>query len=143
KNDPLLILAEPKLIQLKDKFEETAILAKRNDNDVLYLDVIEPSQVLRFAAHAGQQKPIYSSSSGRAMLALMSEHEAKRILTRSEIRKHSPQTIVDIDTICSRIKDGKKRGWHVVIGEYRLDTTAISVGFKFGGEEYAITLGAP
>lgn len=141
--DPILALAAPVLAELRDQLAETAILAKRDGSEVLYLDVAEPTQVLRFAAHAGQRKPLYSAASGRAMLGLFDAEARRRLIAQLEPQHHSPATLVDPGEIAEQIDMGAARGWHVVVGEYRSDTTAVASGFRFGGEEYAFVIGAP
>lgn len=141
--DPILALASPVLAELRDQLAETAILAKRDGVEVLYLDVAEPTQVLRFAAHAGQRKPVHSAASGRAMLALMDPATRHALIAQLELQHYSPATLVDPRAIEEQVEYGARLGWHVVIGEYRSDTTAIAVGFRFGGEEYAFVIGAP
>lgn len=141
--DPILALAAPVLADLCSQLAETAILAKRDGVEVLYLDVAEPTQVLRFAAHAGQRKPIHSAASGRAMLALMEPATREALIRQLELQHYSPATLVDPKAIAEQVEIGVRQGWHVVVGEYRSDTTAIAVGFRFGGEEYAFVIGAP
>ncbi len=143
RQDPVLALVAPVLAELRDQLAETAILAKREGMEALYLDVAEPTQVLRFAAHAGQLKPLHSAASGRAMLGLMPEAERRSLVEKLDLQRYSTTTLVDAEAVLEEIAAGERRGWHIAVGEYRSDTTAIAAGFRLGGEEYALIVGAP
>jgi DNA-binding IclR family transcriptional regulator len=143
RNDPVLALTASSLAAIRDQSNETAILAKRDGLEVLYLAVAEPDRVLRFAAYAGQRKPIHSASSGRALLGLMPPAERAALIDRLERRRFSKTTLVDPDDIEAAIRRGIKHGWHVSIGEYQADTTAVAAAFRLGGEDYAFVVGGP
>src|SRR5690606_24843312 len=93
--------------------------------------------------YAGQIKPIHSAASGRALLALVDELERGRLLKRLQLKAFSEHTITDVDILLKMIRDGEKRGYHVAIGEYQLETSAIAVGFEYTGECYALLIGGP
>ncbi|MDO9403778.1 MAG: IclR family transcriptional regulator [Polaromonas sp.] len=141
--DPILALAAPTLAALRDELGETAILAKRDGIEVLYLDAVESTQVLRFSAHAGQRKPMHSAASGRAMLALLDPATRNALIAKFELQRYSTTTLIDPAEINVEVERGAARGWHLAVGEYRSDTTSIAAGFRFGGEEYAFVVGAP
>src|SRR5690606_3625319 len=48
RHDPILSMMSDVLPDISGQTGETAILAKREENHVLYLDVIEPDRTLRF-----------------------------------------------------------------------------------------------
>jgi DNA-binding IclR family transcriptional regulator len=143
RNDPILALTAHALADIRDRTSETAILAKRDGLEVLYLAVAEPDRVLRFAAYAGQRKPIHSASSGRALLGLMAPDERADLVARLERRRFSDTTLVEPGDIEAAIRRGITQGWHVSIGEYQADTTAIAASFRLDGEDYALVVGGP
>jgi IclR family acetate operon transcriptional repressor len=143
RNDPILVLAEPRLKAIRDACGETAILAKRDGLQVLYLAVAEPDHVLRFAAHAGQRKPMHSAASGRALIGLMDPSDRVTFIGSLERHRYSDRTTIDPDQIAAAVEHGNARGWHVAVGEYQADTTSIAAAFRFGTEEYAFLIGAP
>lgn len=142
-HDPILSLMSGVLQHVCERSGETAILAKREGDEVLYLDVVEPDRTLRFSAYAGQVKPIHSAASGRALLALMEHPERARLMKGLKLKAFSEHTITDLDRLMKEITEGVDRGYHVAIGEYQLETAAIAVGFEAGGECYALLIGGP
>jgi IclR family acetate operon transcriptional repressor len=143
RHDPILPLVADVLQKISDETGETAIIAKQEENHVLYLDVVEPDRTLRFSAYAGQVKPMHSAASGRALLALQPVDDQNRVLSQLKLEAFSAQTVTRLDDLKQLITDGQKRGYHVAIGEYQPDTTAIAAGFRFGTECYALIVGGP
>ncbi|OWT54839.1 IclR family transcriptional regulator [Candidimonas nitroreducens] len=143
RHDPVLSLVSEELHQISAQTGETAILAKREEHHVLYLEVVEPDRTLRFSAYAGQIKPMHSAASGRALLALIDEEARSQVLQQLDRVAYSDLTITDLGRLRQAISDGEAAGYHVAIGEYQSDTTAIAVGFKFGTECYALLVGGP
>lgn len=143
RHDPLLSIMSEVLNRISEKSGETAIFAKREEDEVLYLDVVEPDRTLRFSAYAGQIKPIHSAASGRALLALADDEEQLAALKRLKLKAFSEHTITDVTQLHQMIAHGAQQGYHVVIGEHQPDTTAIAVGLKLGSEAYALSVGGP
>lgn len=143
RHDPILTLMSSALHHVCERSGETAILAKREETSVLYLDVVEPDSTLRFSAYAGQIKPIHSAASGQALLALMEPNERDKLLDKLILQSFSEYTIIDRQQLVKKIEQGQKQGFHVAIGEYQHETAAIAVGFEAGGESYALLIGGP
>ncbi len=143
RHDPILSLVSDILRGISEQTGETAIIAKREENHALYLDVVETDRTLRFSAYAGQIKPMHSAASGRALLALVDSEERARVLGELKLEAFSAHTVTDIESLKRMIVEGESRGYHVAVGEYQSDTTAIAVGFRFGTECYALLVGGP
>lgn len=142
-HDPVLIVASPLLAKLRDKCDETAILAKLEGTEVVYLDVLEPDNVVRFSADVGQRKPAFASSSGRALLGGLAPAQCDALLARMKFVKYTSSTCGDIGELRARILEGNKRGYHVNLGEHQADTASMSIAFSLGTEIYAMVVGAP
>jgi IclR family acetate operon transcriptional repressor len=143
RHDPILSLVSTILHDVSAQTSETAIIAKLEENHVLYLDVVEPDRTLRFTAYAGQIKPLHSAASGRALLALVDHDERVRVLSQLRLQAYSNHTVTEVDRLLTMIADGQAKGYHTAIGEYQADTTAIAVGFRFGTEAYSLLVGGP
>lgn len=143
RHDPILSIMSAVLKRVTERSGETAILAKREGNQVLYLDVMEPDRTLRFSAFAGQVKPLHSSASGRALLALISQEDRTRLIKDLKLEAYSEHTITNAEKLLDVVREGEKRGYHIAIGEYQQETAAIAVGLELGGECYALLIGGP
>lgn len=142
-HDPVLLVAAPALEKVRDGSGETAILAKLEGTEVMYLDVLEPDNVVRFSAQAGQRKPAYASSSGRALLGSLPETQRDALIARMRMHKFTLATSGSMSELVARVQEGNKRGWHVNLGEHQADTASMAVAFQLGTEHYALVVGAP
>lgn len=142
-HDPILSLVSDILRGISEQTGETAIIAKREERDVLYLDVVEPDRTLRFTASTGQIKPMHSAASGRALLSLESVAERRRLLAGAPLQSYSTHTVTELDAVLDMITAGESLGYHVAVGEYQAHTTAIAASFRFGTEGYALVVGGP
>ena len=69
--DSFLQLIHGELETLAAKSEETVLLAARDPHraeDIVYIDVVESPALLRYFAKVGDKRPIYTTSSGKAIL---------------------------------------------------------------------------
>ena len=105
---------------------ETVILAQLAQKQVVYLDVIEPGSVLRFSAFVGQRKPLHAAASGRALLAALSARTMQRIAESLDYEKFTPHTPSNAKALVKAMEAGRRRGWHVNLGEHQADTASIA-----------------
>ncbi|MBI3067348.1 MAG: enoyl-CoA hydratase/isomerase family protein [Betaproteobacteria bacterium] len=74
-HDALIEELRPALIALRDRSGETVILGKRQGDAVLYLEVLESPNTVRYTARVGEYKPLHSSAIGKALLGALSPAE--------------------------------------------------------------------
>src|SRR5690606_31613439 len=84
-----------------------------------------------------------SAASGRALLAMVPIPERTKVIRQLKMKAYSPRTVTEASELDEVIKEGEARGYHLAVGEYQSDTTAIAVGFRFGTESYALLVGGP
>ncbi|MBO0877582.1 MAG: IclR family transcriptional regulator [Pseudonocardia sp.] len=68
---PLLDVVRPHLVALRDAVGETTLLSRQVGASVVYLDMVESTQLIRYAAPLRQRRPIYPTSTGKCFLAHM------------------------------------------------------------------------
>lgn len=61
----------PLLEKLRAAFDETVILSAQVGSSVVYVDMVESTQFIRYAAPLRQRRPIYPTSTGKCFLAHM------------------------------------------------------------------------
>ena len=142
-HDPILQQLQPMLTQLRHETGETVILGKRHDNEVVYLDVIEGTQTIRYTAHPGERKPLHSSAIGKAMLSVMPASEFDRFLQNTKLEVMTPDTITAGDRLRKDIKAGVERGYFVTRGENVVDVMAFSMVLRIASETMAFAVAGP
>jgi hypothetical protein len=68
-NDLISPAIRARLERLRDETGESCCLAKRRDGDVVYLEVSESLQSIRFTVAVGETRPLHANSMGKAILA--------------------------------------------------------------------------
>lgn len=141
--DPILERIGPTLRALSVATGETVILGKAQGDGVVYLDVIEGTHTIRFAATAGDMWPTHSSAIGKAVLSLMPERELTDVLKRMKMARVTDVTITDPDVLKADIVAGRRKGYFESRGETVDDVTGISIPRRIGQELYAIGVAGP
>jgi DNA-binding IclR family transcriptional regulator len=75
------------------RFGETVNVGILEDNQVMYIDVLQSPSALRIAAVIGQRNPVHCTSLGKVLLAFLPEKEVKSILEKTPMIRRTPKTI--------------------------------------------------
>jgi DNA-binding IclR family transcriptional regulator len=141
--DPILQRLVPIMISLRDDTGETVIAGKRQGDEVIYLEVIEGTHLIRYRENAGSRKPLHSSSIGKAMLGSLDQRQLAAFLKGRKLAKMTDRTIVDARRLLEELEASQKRGYYTTSGENVADVQAFSIVCKIGGETLAIALAGP
>lgn len=137
-------LARPHLERLRHAYGETAALVELNGLEARCLDVVESRHRLRVGLPVGHRFPVYSTASGKAILAFVPE-QWKRMHTPLAMTPFTNTTITDFDAFLEELDRTADRGWASEIGEDDPHTTAVAAPVldRIGRSIVAITLLAP
>jgi IclR family transcriptional regulator, acetate operon repressor len=142
-SDPVVREVRSYLEDLREKTGETLILGRLADRHILYIDVIESKQTLRYTAVAGQFKPLHGTASGKAALSALPPEQRRTLLESIELVSLTPRTIVKREALEREIEAGVARGWHVSLGENVADATAVAVPLLLMDEIFVLVVAGP
>ncbi|MBL8569557.1 MAG: IclR family transcriptional regulator [Phreatobacter sp.] len=137
--DPLIAMARPILSRLRDELGETLIFAKLSGRQIVYLDVAESREVLRYTAVAGQTKPLHGTASGKAALGALPEPARRTMMAQLDFDRLTPRTLQNAETLEQEIRHGQARGFHVSLGENVPDAAAVAVAISLNQEICVLT----
>ena len=80
--------------ELSNSFNETVNLGFWDGQEILHLDKIDSSEVLRIDASLWSKAPAYCTALGKAVLAHLTKEEINTYLTHTRLVPHGPNTIV-------------------------------------------------
>ena len=143
KRDPIYELIRPHLLKLRDASEETVVLSKRLGDAVVYLDVIESRQTIRYTAEVGDLKSMNRTSSGKALLGAMPERERDVLIPRLQSASGARLSTAQRALLKSDVERGAKDGWSVGRGETSMDVMGAAVPVKLAGDVFAIGIAGP
>ena len=142
-SDPVVQEVRPFLEALRDGTGETLILGKLVDKHILYIDVVESRQTLRYTAVAGQFKPLHGTASGKAALAALPPERRKLLLDAIDLLPITPRTIVERAALDRDIETGAARGWQISRGENVADATAVAMPLVLMNEIFVLVVAGP
>ena len=142
-NDPVLRRLAPLLADLRDASGETVILGKCQGNIVVYLDVAESRQMIRYSAQPGDSKPLHSSSIGKALLAELDAKALDHWLAGNRLEKKTPLTITSAKKLRMELESGRALGYHSSGGETTVDVMAVAVAVPLRNDILAIAISGP
>jgi IclR family transcriptional regulator, acetate operon repressor len=141
--EPWRDLLEPVLTELRDETRETVILGKRHGNRVIYLEVFEGPQTIRYTARAGDLKPLHSSSIGKALLGMLERADLTELLKHLQLKQVTGATIVNRQQLIADLERSRRRGFFMTAGENVPDVLALSVGLRLNPDVYGIAIAGP
>lgn len=141
--EPWIELLQPVLSDLRDDTRETVILGKRQGNRVIYLEVFEGPQTIRYSASAGDLKPLHSSSIGKALLGMLAPADLTELLKHLQLKPVTKATITSRQRLITDLERSRRRGFFMTAGENVTDVTAVAAGLRLNSEEYGIAIAGP
>lgn len=104
--------AIPVMQAVSDQCGETIILGTLADNrhEVVYTEVIEATNPLRFTSKVGSSNPLYGSASGQVLLAYMPDSELADYLKSVKFVKYAPGTLETADALIAKLAEIRSTG---------------------------------
>ncbi|HEY9278849.1 MAG TPA: IclR family transcriptional regulator C-terminal domain-containing protein [Eoetvoesiella sp.] len=142
--DPILAKVSSALHDLCDATAETIIFAKLESNDkIMFLEVVESPQAIRYVAMPGTQRDVHTNSLGKALLSTLGADVRHKLLTAQPLNRYNDQTVTDAVQIENDIKQSIQRGWFETLGETVPGVGTIAWPLKVSGNDYAISIAGP
>lgn len=142
-HDPLVERLVPALEALRRRTEETVILGHRQDDEIVYLHVLEGSQTIRYAASPGDRKPLHSSALGKAFLGVLDDGALAAFLERRHLERVTPNTITQADALIADVQRARRRGYFMTRGENVPDVTAVARTMVIESETLGVCVAGP
>ncbi len=109
----ILRVVRPYLLELSTAFNETVNLGHFDGTDILHLDKIDSSEILRMDSEIGSRAPAYCTALGKAVLAHLAEEELEKYLKAVRLKAYGPNTITSRKGLREEMKRIRQRGYAV------------------------------
>jgi DNA-binding IclR family transcriptional regulator len=134
----------PILRRLHEALNETVNLGVLPNGQVIYLDYLETSQPLRYIVTPGQSDPFYCTALGRAIAAQLDERQLERLLAKTRLHAHTPQTVKSLPELRRRIAKARETGIAEEIEESVSGVCCLATSLgPLGFPEAAISIAIP
>lgn len=142
-HDPYLERMGPFLEHLRHETQETVILGKRQKDQILYLEVLESPQTIRYSSRAGEFKPLHSTCIGKVMLGSLKPAELGAWLKKQPLPRVTTSTITAQSRLIEDLEASGERGYYMTRGENVADVTAIAVPVRVNNELLGLAVAGP
>jgi DNA-binding IclR family transcriptional regulator len=142
-NDPILRHLVSSLARLRDLSGETLVLGKWQETVVVYLDVVESPQAIRYSAHPGDTRPVHFSSIGKALLAQKDDEAVAKWLSSNPVEGLKERTTTSTRQIAHELEMARKLGYCVAAGETVADVMAVAIAVPSDRDPIGIAIAGP
>lgn len=120
--------ARPILQELVDRCNETTNLGILDQDDVVYIDQIESSNMIQIFARIGSRGPIHCTGAGKCLLAHYTDREFERFLQRKmPLERYTDRTITDPARLREEMQLIRARGYALDNGELEDGVRCVAV----------------
>ncbi len=120
------VAARPYLARLMEAVDETVFLAIREEDTVRVVDVLETRKDFKISSQIGTRIDITAGVVGKIFLSSMDNKEAVELLSKKGLRRHTENSIVDLDRYLEEIEKTRSQGYAVDLEEYLKGMTAVA-----------------
>ena len=104
-------VALPFMEELLAKFGETVNLAVLDNNEIVYIEILESQQALRMAAKVGSRDKLHSTALGKSLLAFVDQEVAETILPNIDFVRRTEHSIMDAESLLHELEHIKQCGY--------------------------------
>jgi DNA-binding IclR family transcriptional regulator len=135
--------AHPLLKALARETGETVDLSRLSREHAIFVDQAPGSHRLQAVSAIGNSFPLHCTANGKAMLALMEEHELQRALMKPR-QAYTPKTITQAGALLAEVGDIRRTGISIDNEEHTLGIAAVGMAFRAPtGQLFAISIPVP
>jgi IclR family acetate operon transcriptional repressor len=120
----------PPLEQLRSVTQETCQVAVLDGNEVVYVERLDSPQTLRLFLEVGRRNAAHSTSTGKCLLAFLSEPELDAVLDGWELEAKTPHTITSIPKLRSHLAEIRRKGFAWNINESEVGVLSVSAPIR-------------
>jgi IclR family pca regulon transcriptional regulator len=137
--------AEPLMKELSHALQESCSAAILQGLEIVYVARMPaPHRIMSTTIAVGTRLPAFHTSLGRIQLGYLTDDELAAWVSRGNIARHTPRTIVDPEALIARIKADRAQGYSIVDEELErgLRALAVPIVTRSGDNVGAINLSA-
>ncbi len=143
----LVEVARPAAVDLMRRTGETVFVGTLSSDrsSIVYVTKVESDHVIRYAGGVGDRRPLHATSSGKAILAFLSEEEREEILRSLSLARHTERTVTSLSALRASLGEIRRTGVCVTTDELVPGASGIAapVFDRYGHVAGACAIGGP
>jgi len=115
----LVEAAKPALDALMRRTGESAFLTTlaADAAAVVFIDVIESEQLIRYTVSVGQRSPLHATANGKAILAALPVAEREEILRALPLKRYTDRTLTSLPALRASLEEARVAGVSLSVDE--------------------------
>lgn len=145
-NIDVLEIAKTPLEHLRNVTQEAVHLVVREGIDIVYVHKVDSrNSSIRMFSRIGMRRPMYCTAVGKSILATMSNAEVQKIWDKSDIKRYTQHTIVELDALYHELEQVRACGYALDNEENELGVRCIGAAVLdyTGRGKAALSISAP
>jgi IclR family acetate operon transcriptional repressor len=136
-------VARPHLAGLVEDLGETANLAVLDGSEIVYVAQVPSRHSMRMFTEVGRHVLPHCTAVGKALMADMDETDARALLTRTGMPKHTAHTIVEPSEFIAALRTTSQLGYALDEGEQEIGVRCVAVAVPDQRPRLAISISGP
>jgi len=135
-------IAKPAMQNLNDRLGEMIQLATESNGEVLYIEKLDSTHMMRIVSEIGARLPMHCTGLGKVLLAYKKPSEIKWIIAKRGLRMMTAHTITDREMLERELIKIRRQGYAIDDREIMdsLRCVAAPIYDRDGNVEYAISV---
>lgn len=135
--------AQPRLRDLVTQLGESASLAVKDGDQVLYVAEQPSHQAMRMCTEIGRRASLHSTSVGKVILSALSDADIQVIIRRTGMNAHTPKTLRTISALLADVARIRSLGYAIDEEEHDLAVRSYAVAIPHAPTPMALSVSAP
>lgn len=110
-------LVHPYLREIVSECNETTNLVVLEDYQVVYIDQVESTNMVRMFAGVGNRGPAYCTGAGKVLLAYLPEQEQQKYLREIDLVSYTENTITVVEKLMEEFRKIRRQGFALDLEE--------------------------
>jgi IclR family pca regulon transcriptional regulator len=133
-------VAQPIMNSLSERLQESVFAVVLDGYEVTYVAKADSKRVVNIGISVGSRAPVHAVSSGRVLLAALSDENLQDYLDHGKFEKLTPHTTVSKVKLREEIGEVRALGWSIVDQELEIGLRSISVPIRHPSGEVLAAL---
>jgi len=142
--DEIRSIVRPYMRELSNLHGETVNLGRLEGDDIITIDVVLGTEVIKYDSHIGERSPAHTLAMGKAILAFRSEHEQDDYTASVSFIPRTKKTITNKEIFTRELERIRLQGYAMDDEEWTLGLKCISIPILDNPfPSYAISVSGP
>src|SRR5699024_10820077 len=144
RHDVITDAMQTALQELCEYSGETIVLSKQQDDRIIYIDVYDSPNSIRYNTKIGYTRELHCSSAGKAFLGTLTDEQLEQTVSKLTLSRYTDETLTSAAALAANIRHYRDdKGWYGNYGESVSDLVGIAVTLALEGLDYAVSVAGP